>query len=130
MDRFPVGTRRLGDDAQVVVGRVGKPDVGQRRGQAHRFAEVVDLADDRAWPIAQEEPGECPDRHLLAVVVAVGCGQPRQAVVDRVRSRQPGALEASPLSRVFASTTWDSAGVTTFSWQAIRAATPCSRIVS
>ena len=40
----------------------------------------------------------------------------------------PPLSKPSPLSRIFASTTWASACVTTFFWQAIRAATPYARL--
>ena len=130
MDRFPLAACRFGDDPQVVVACVGNADIRKRRRQPHRLAEVVDLADDLARPIRQEEPGEHADRHFLAMEVVVGGGEPRQAVVDRMGRRQPGALEAQPAQQRVRLHDVGQAGVTTFCSQAMRAATPYSRIVS
>jgi hypothetical protein len=130
VDGLALDAGGLGYFLEVFAGHVFEAYVFEGDGEADLKAEVDDLGEDLGGALLQHDHGYNPEGHLLAVPVVVRAFERREPVVDGVGGTSPPDSKPSPESRVFASTTFSTAGVTACRSTARRAARPCSRRVS
>ena len=122
--------RGLGDPLRVLSTHVVESEVFAGDGEADLQAEVYDLGEDLGGALLQHDRSCHPEGDLLPVPVVVGIIERGQAVVYGVGCARPPDSKPNPESRVLASTTFSTAGVTACRSTASRAARTCSRRVS
>jgi hypothetical protein len=118
VDGFALRRRPPGHPPQQLRRHLGQADLGQGNGQLDLGGEVQHLLQHGAGLAFEDQLNQQAGGDLLAVEVGVGRRRGGQPVVDGVGGGQARGLAPRPESRVFASTSRSSPGVTTWPWAA------------